>query len=84
MKMWLTSLIIREIDVTFSLSTYSLMVIYFDCFLVLAIVINAAMNVGGHRYIFEVVISFSSDKYPEGRLLDHLFLIFQETPHFFP
>ena len=46
-KMWLTSLIIREIDVIFSLSPYSFMVIYFDCFLVLAIVINAAMNMGG-------------------------------------
>lgn len=45
--MWLTSLIIREIDVTFSLSVYPLMVIYFDCFLVLAIVINSAMNMGG-------------------------------------
>ena len=44
MKMWLTSLVIREIDVTFSLSSYPLMVIYFDCFLLLAIIINAAMN----------------------------------------
>lgn len=52
MKMWLMSLIIREIDVTFSLSTYPLMVIYFDCFLVLAIVINAAMNVGGAQMYF--------------------------------
>ena len=50
--MWLTSLIIREIDVIFSLSPYSFMVVYFDCFLVLAIVINAAMNMGGGAQIY--------------------------------
>ena len=41
----------------------------------------------GCSYIFKLVFSFSSDKYPKGKLLNHtavLFLIFQEPQNCFP
>ena len=61
---------------TFSLSTHPSMDT--GCFHILAFASNAAMNVG-HRYLFETLISFPLDTYPEVGLLGHmvgLFLIF--------
>ena len=50
------------------------------------IVNNAAMNIGVH-ISFLISFLFSSDKYSDVELLDHmvvLFLIFEEPPYCFP
>lgn len=52
-----------------------------DCYHILDVVINGAMNIGVHIY-FELVFSFSSEKYPELELLNHMVIlltIFEET-----
>ena len=46
-------------------------------FHILAIVYNAAMNVGeGYTYLLKLVFSFSSDKYPEVELLCSMIVLF--------
>lgn len=42
----------------------------------LAIVDNAPMNMGGCRYLFELMFSFTLDILPEVELLDHMFFSF--------
>ena len=48
---------------------------YLGCPYILAIVISTAMNIGC-IYLFELVFSFSSDKYLEVQLLNHMVLLF--------
>ena len=48
---------------------------YLGFFHVLAIANNAAMNMGC-KYLFELMSSFSLDKYPEVQLLDHMIVLF--------
>ena len=42
----------------------------------LAIVDNATMNMGGCRYLFELMFSFTLDILPEVELLDHMLFSF--------
>ena len=54
-----------------------------SCFHALAIISDAAINMEGCRHLLESVFSFSSDKYPELVLFNHmtaLFLVFWRTP----
>ena len=44
---------------------------HLDCFHILAIINNTAMNIGAH-IPFQLMFLFSSDKYPEVELLDHM------------
>ena len=48
---------------------------------------NAAMDMGVHIYLLEILFLFSSDIYPEVELVGHmivLFLIFEDAPYCFP
>ena len=59
---------------------------HLSCFHFLAIVSNAAMNIGVHISFWISVLIFFGE-YPEVELLDHmvvLFLIFEESPCCFP
>ena len=47
----------------------------FCCFHGLAIMSSVTMN-KGCKYLFEFVISFPLDKYPEIELLDHMIVLF--------
>ena len=49
---------------------------YFSCFHDLDIVNRAAVNIGVQIFFFEIVILFSSDKYPEVELLDLMVVVF--------
>ena len=42
----------------------------------LAPINNATINLGGYIYFFELVLSLSSDKYPEIELLDYIVVLF--------
>ena len=61
---------------------------HLGCFHILAVVSNAAVDLGVHIYLFELVFLFSlGKKYPEVELLDQmvvLCLIFGEAPYCFP
>ena len=46
-----------------------------DYFHILTIVNDAAVNMGGDIYLFELVLLFSLDKCPEVELLDHIVVL---------
>ena len=49
---------------------------HLGCFHILAIVNHAAVVYAGCIYLFKLVFSFSSDKYPKMELLDHVVILF--------
>jgi len=61
---------------------------HFGCLHVLTIVYSAAVNSGVYIYIYILIkLWFSSDIFPEVRLLDHMLtlsLVFEEPPYSFP
>ena len=49
---------------------------HLGCFHILATVNSVAMNIAMNMYLFELVLSFSPDIYPEVELLDHMVVLF--------
>ena len=70
---WLSSIPLC-ICTTFSLAIH--LSIHLNSFHILATVNNAAMNPSGCRYLFELVFSFSLDKYPRVEVLDCMVVLF--------
>lgn len=60
---------------------------HLGCFNLLALVINAAVNIGVQISVPVLAFKFFGGLYPEVELLDHIvivYLIFEEAPHCFP
>ena len=62
------------IEITSSVSVYLLM--HKGCFNILAITNNAAMNIGMHVYLVELVCLFYLGKYTEVKLLEPMAVLF--------